>query len=199
MYTRVLTFTGVKDVDAALSMVRDTALPVARSQRGYLGVVASADRPGGVFGILSRWETEADRDASESALAKTRQETVERIGGEVTVEMFEERVVEVTQPPTPGSALMVTRFRVDPAKIDETIGFFEHEIAPQIAAAPGFRALRNMINPQTGDGIVGTVWDDQPTMQAAAEAAQTRRAEATTRGVTFGDISYREIIFTDLP
>lgn len=199
MYTRVLTFTGVKDVDAAGSMLRDNALPVVRSQRGYQGLSVSADRASGVFGILSRWETEADRDASESALAKTRQETRERIGGDLTVEMFEERIVEVNQPPTPGSALMVTRFRVDPAKIDETIDFFEREVAPQITAAPGFRALRNMINPQTGDGIVGTVWDDQHTMQAAAEAAQTRRAEATTRGVTFGDISYREIVFTDLP
>ncbi len=199
MYTRVLTFTGVKDVDAALSMVRDTALPVVRSQRGYQGMIASADRSSGLFGILSRWETEADRDASESALAKTRQETQQGIGGELTVEMFEERVAEVTQPPTPGSALMVTRFSVDPAKIDETIGVFEREVVPQITAAPGFRTLRNMINPQTGEGIVGTVWDDQQAMQAAAEAAKARRTEATGRGVTFGDISYREILFTDLP
>jgi heme-degrading monooxygenase HmoA len=199
MYTRVLTFTGVSDVDAAVSVVRDSALSVVRSQRGYQGVIASADRSGGVFGILSRWESEADRDASESALAKTREATQQRIGGELTVEMFEERVVEIAQPPTPGSALMVTRFRVDPAKIDETLEFFEREVAPQIAAAPGFRTLRNMINPQTGEGIVGTVWDDQQTMEAAAEAAQTRRAEATTRGVSFGEISYREIVFTDLP
>jgi heme-degrading monooxygenase HmoA len=199
MYTRVLTFTGIKDVDAALSMIRDTALPVVRSQRGYQGLIVSADRSSGVFGILSRWETEADRDASESALTKTRQETQQRIGGELTVEMFEERVVEVAQPPAAGSALMVTRFRVDRAKIDETIEFFEREVAPQITAAPGFRTLRNMINRETGDGIVGTVWDDQQAMQAAAEAAQPRRAEATTRGVTFGDISYREIVFTDLP
>jgi heme-degrading monooxygenase HmoA len=189
----------VSDVDAAVSVVRDSALSVVRSQRGYQGVIASADRSGGVFGILSRWESEADRDASESALAKTREATQQRIGGELTVEMFEERVVEVAQPPTPGSALMVTRFRVDPAKIDETLEFFEREVAPQIAAAPGFRTLRNMINPQTGEGIVGTVWDDQQTMEAAAEAAQTRRAEATTRGVSFGEISYREIVFTDLP
>jgi heme-degrading monooxygenase HmoA len=199
MYTRVLTFTGVKDVDAAASMLRENALPVVRSQRGYQGLIVSADRSAGVFGILSRWETEADRDASDSALTKTRQETQQRIGGELTVEMFEERVVEVAQPPTPGSALMVSRFSVDPSKIDETIGFFEREVAPQITAAPGFRTLRNMINPQTGDGIVGTVWDDQQAAQAAAEAAKTRRAEATTRGVTFGDISYREIVFTDLP
>lgn len=198
MYTRVLTFTGVSDVDAAVSVVRE-ALPVVRSQRGYQGVFANADRAGGVFGVLSRWEAEADRDASESALAKTREETKERIGGELTVELFEERVVEVAQPPTPGCPLMITRFRVDPAKIDETIGFFQREVVPQITAEPGFRTLRNMINPQTGEGIAGTVWDDQQTMQAAAEAAQTRRAEATTRGVTFGDISYREIVFTDLP
>jgi len=199
MYTRVLTFTGVSDVDAAVSMVRGSARQVVRSQRGYQGLVGSADRSGGVFGILSRWETEADRDASESALTKTRQETQQGIGGDLTVEMFEERVVEVTQPPTAGSALMVSRFRVDPAKVEEIIGVFEREIAPQITAAPGFRTLRNMINPQTGDGLVGTVWDDQQAMQAAAEADKARRAEATGRGVTFGDISYREILFTDLP
>lgn len=198
MYTRVLTFTGVSDVDGAVSMLAE-ALPVVRSQRGYQGVIGSADRSGGVFGVMSRWETEADRDATESALAKTREEAQQRIGGELTVEMFEERVVEVAQPPTPGSALMVTRFRVDPAKIDEVIGFFQREIAPQITAMPGFRTLRNMVNPQTGEGIAGTVWDDRQTMQAAAEAARTRRAEATTRGVTFGDISYREIVFTDFP
>src|SRR5260370_12426393 len=118
---------------------------------------ASADRYGGLLGVLSLWQSEADRDASESALGKTRDEARKMLGGQLTVETFEEQVVEVGKPPTVGSALMVTRISMDPAKIDENIEFFKKEIAPQIKAAPGYRALRNMINRQTGEGIAGPV------------------------------------------
>ena len=198
MYARVLTFSGVSDIDAAVRFMQDNAVPIVREQRGYQGLSASADRSGGVLGILSLWESEADRDASESALAKMREEARALFGAQLTVETFEERAVEVSRPPTVGSALMVTRISMDPAKIDENIEFFKREIAPQIKASPGFLALRNMINGRTGEGMVGTVWEDQQSMQAAATAAQARRAEAGARGVSFGDSSYREIIFADV-
>ena len=198
MYARVLTFTGVEDLDAAVAFLRDTALPVVGSQRGYQGLSASADRSGGVLGVLSLWASEADRDASESALAKTRDEARELFAAKLTVETFEERAVEVSRPPTVGSALMVTRIAMDPASIDDNIEFFQREVAPQIKATAGFRALRNMINSQTGEGIVGTVWDDEQTMRAAAADAQARRADAGRRGITFGDVSYREVVLTDL-
>ena len=197
MFARVLTFTGVTDFDAAINYLRETALPVVQSQRGYKGMTASADRSGGVLGILSLWESEADRDASESALGKTRQEAQGQFATGLTVETFEERVVQMTRPPEVGSRLMVTHISMDPAKVDENIEFFKNVVAPDIAANPGFRALRNMINPQTGEGIVGAVWDDESSMQAAATAAMARRPDAATRGVNLGEPSYREVVFTD--
>ena len=197
MYARVLTFTGVTDFDAAINYLRETALPVVQSQPGYKGMTASADRSGGVLGILSLWESEADRDASDSALGKTRQEASGQFATGLTVETFEERVVQMTRPPEVGSRLMVTHISMDPAKVDENIEFFKNVVAPDIAANPGFRALRNMMNAQTGEGIVGAVWDDESSMQAAAAAAMTRRPDAATRGVNLGEPSYREIVFTD--
>jgi heme-degrading monooxygenase HmoA len=198
MYARVLTFTGIQDFDAAVTYLQDTAQPMVRSQRGYKGLTASADRSGGILGVLSSWETEADRDASESALAKTREEARGMFGGQLTVETFEERVVEVSAPPTVGSALMVTRIAMDPAVVDDNIEFFKNEIAPRIKASPGFRALRNMMNRQSGEGIVGTVWDDEQSMRAAATEAMARRGDAEGRGVTFGEVSYREVVFVDM-
>jgi heme-degrading monooxygenase HmoA len=188
----------VNDFDAALAFLQETALPVVRSQRGYKGLSASADRSAGTLGILSLWDSEADRDASESALSKTREEARGSFATGLTVENFEERAVEVRQPPSVGSALMVTRISMDPARVDENIEFFTREIAPRIRASAGFRALRNMIDGETGDGMVGTVWDDEQTMRAAAADAQARRADAVGRAVTFGDTSYREIVLTDL-
>lgn len=200
MYTRVLNFTGINDVDAAVNLLRDKALSVLRSQRGYKGMTASIDRSTGTMGILSVWETAADREASESAVGKTREEArMELGGGELTIELFDQRALEVRRQPEVGSALMLTRFKMDPARIDENLEWFNREVAPQIMAGPGFRALRLLVNPDTGDGLAGTAVDDRPALEATAEAAIARREAATARGITFGEISFREVVFTDKP
>ena len=198
MHTRVLTFTGAKNIDDGVALAREKALPVLQQLNGYRGMSVSADRDGGVLGILSLWETEADRDASLAPLAEVRQEALDTVGGDLKVESFEELVEEAASPPTPGSALMVTRISMDPTKIDENLGFFKSEIVPRIKAAPGFRALRNMIDRKTGRGIVGSVWADQDAMKNAAAEAQARRDEGRARGVRFEEDSYREIVFADM-
>src|SRR5713226_5529051 len=168
MHSRVLTFTGAKNIDDGVVFVRENAVPVLREQNGYRGVSASADRDGGVLGVPSLWETEADRDASFDALADLRRQGVETVGGELAVESFEQLVEEVASPPMVGSALMVTRISMDPSKIDENVGFFRNEILPRITATPGFLAVRNMIDRKTGRGLVGSVWADQDAMKKAA-------------------------------
>jgi len=197
MFTRVVQFAGAKDIDGGVAFVRDTVLPVLRQQSGFRGVTASADRSGGVFGVLTLWETEANRDASESALLKVRDEGAKFIGGEMTVELYEEMVLEAVGPPREGASLLIRRVSMDPAKIDENLDFFKETVLPQIKASPGFVAVRNMINRSTGDGIVGTVWVDAASMDAAAEAAQQRQAQAAGR-VSFGDQSKREVLFVEL-
>lgn len=199
MYARVITLTGVKNFDAAVEVLRE-AVATVRSQRGYQGMTASADRSNGLLGILSLWETEADREASESALAKTRDDARERLGAaDMTVSHFEERVVQSSGPAPEGAALFVTRISMDPAKVDETIEFFKNNVAPDMASQPGFLALRNMINPQTGEGMVGTLWESDQARQAAVEAAMARRGDAASRGVTLGEPSLREVVFNDRP
>jgi heme-degrading monooxygenase HmoA len=198
MFTRLLTFTGTDNIDAGVTYLRDEVLPVLHAQRGYRGVTASASQSERVIGILSLWDTAADRDASDSALGKARQEAAKLVGGDLSVETFELMVAEIREPADVGSALMVTRLSMEPAKIDENLVFFNREVLPRITAAPGFRALRNMINRQSGEGVVGSAWADQEAMMAASEQAMARRPEAISRGVNFGETSYREIVFADL-
>jgi heme-degrading monooxygenase HmoA len=198
MFTRTVTFTGATDIDAGIRYLRDTVAPLLGEQKGFRGVTASADRSGGVLGVLSLWETEADRDASESTLAKTREEGRRVIGGEISVEHFEELLVEMAQPPKAGCSLLLRRLSMDPAQIEQNFGFFQREVLPEIKGQAGFCAVRNMINRQTGAGIVGTVWSDRASMDAAAEAAEGRRQRAAQRGVDFGEQSKREIVFVDL-
>jgi heme-degrading monooxygenase HmoA len=200
MHVRVITFIGAKNIDDGLIFLREKVMPVVSGQQGYAGLTASADRQGGVFGILSLWETEADRHASEQALAGARQEALDIMGGEMTVENFEQVVIDMAgTPPGPGAALLVQRASMDPGKMDENLAFFKSEVAPLIKANPGFRALRQLVNRETGEAIVGTVWADTDSLRAALAQGQQRRQEAGDRGVSFGEFSEREILFTDLP
>jgi hypothetical protein len=198
MHTRVVTFTGVKDFEGGLALVRDEVNPILKEHQGYRGSTVSADRSGGVLGILSLWDSAEEREASFGALAKARQQGVEITGGEMAIESFEEMVADISEIPAVGSALMVTRISMDPAKIDANLEFFKSEVLPRIKANSGYQALRNMINRETGDGAVGAVWRDQESMKAAAADAQSRRGDAISRGVNFGDVSFREVLLMEL-
>jgi heme-degrading monooxygenase HmoA len=200
MYTRLITWTNATNIDGGIEYLRGTALPVIRQQKGYRGLSATVDRSTGRLNILSIWESEADRDASDSALGKARDEATEIIGGTLRVEKLEDLVSEVVNPPVPGSALMVSPFSMDPATIDENLEYFKNEIVPQIKAAPGFCSLRNMVNRKTGEGYVGTVWVDRAALDKQAEgAAVARREAASARGITFGEIGYLEFVLVDTP
>jgi heme-degrading monooxygenase HmoA len=199
MHVRIVTFNGAKDIDAGIGFVREKVVPLVERQNGFRGLIASADRAGGVFAVLSLWETAEDRDATERDLAESRREAAAVIGSDGQVENFEQLVSEVGEtPPGPGSALMVTHVRMDPSKIDENVAFFKAEIVPRIKGSAGFQGLRNMIDRRTGEGIVGTAWTDPASRDRAAQDALANRAAGEARGVSFGDVSLREIVLAEL-
>lgn len=199
MYARIVQFTGATDVDGGVEFVRNTVTPLIRQQHGYLGMVASADRDAKLLGIMSTWESAADLEAGNSALLKVREEAQPIVGGELTVEAFEQTAIVVKQPPAVGHSLLVRRVSMDPSRVDENLEFFRTTVLPELEASPGLVAVRQLINRETGSGIVGTVWETVDAMQAAAAAAEERRARAAGQGVTFGEQTKREILYVDMP
>jgi hypothetical protein len=199
MFTRVVTYTDAKDIDAGIEYVRDTVSPVLHQQKGFAGSIASADRANRLFGVLSRWETEADRDASESAMLKAREEGQEIIGGGLSVEYFEEVLFEHVAPARVGNSLLVTRATMDPGKVDEALELFQREVLPGIRKGPGLLFVRQVVNRQTGVALVGTGWADAAAMDAAVEAAEERRRSTPDMPVTIVGRSLREIVLLEQP
>jgi heme-degrading monooxygenase HmoA len=199
MFTRIVNFIDVQDIDEGVRYIRETAVPLLRQQVGFRGTTASADRSVNQLAVLTIWATEADREASESALGKAREELRRTIGGQVEVERYEMVVTEMASPPPVGAALLVQWVSMDPATVDGNIAYFASEVVPQMKAQPGFLAVRHMIDRASGKGVVGTAWTDADSMDAAAAEGEKRRQVAAGRGVTFGDRSRREIVFVDMP
>lgn len=199
MYVRISTIKGATDIDAGIRVLEEKVVPELQQQRGFRGVTASADRAGGIVAVVSLWDTEQDMAASESAATKVRQEAVGVIGGDVTVETFEQVVADIGDPPPAvGCCLRVIRVKMDPARINDNIEFFRSEIVPRMKATPGFRGVRNLIDRASGHGVVGTLWNDEASMKAADAAAEQRRQEAASRGVEFGEMSTRVLLFSHL-
>jgi len=198
MQVRAITITGVTNVDAGVDLIRDQVLPICHGLQGYLGTTVSADRANGLVGILTMWASVEDRDASNDALAQSRVDVANVLGGTFTVENYEQVVLEVVGIPTVGSALSVARLSMSPDKVDENVAYFKSTPLPEMVATPGVQAVRNLINRETGQGIVGVVFSDQDALMAAAGAAVARREAATSMGITFESISIREILLLDV-
>lgn len=197
MFVRAVTFSGAHNIDAGIAHLKDNVVPIIHQQKGFRGITASADRSSGILGILSFWETIEDREASDSALAQSRDEGRGIVGGTISVENFEQTVEVINEPPVVGSPLMVNKTSMDPAKVEENLAFFKSDVLPRILATPGVRVVRSMMNRDTGHGMVGIVFSDRDAMTAAAGEANRRREEATARGVHFDDVSFREIVLAD--
>jgi hypothetical protein len=198
MQVRVVTFTGAANIDEGVTFVRDQVLPILISQKGYRGMTTSADRANGVFGIITLWETVEDRDASDGALTQSRVDGSNIVGGTVSVDNYEQVVLEVVSPLAVGSALSVSPMSMSPEKVDENIDYFKSSSLPDMLATPGVLSIRNMVNRETGNAIVGVVWANYDALAAAAGAAASRRAAAAERGIEFDDVSIREVLLMDL-
>jgi len=199
MFVRIVTVTGAKDIDGGLQFVKETVAPLLRQQHGWQGTTASANRSTGEVSVLSQWASKADLDASEGALQKSRAEAQAIFGGDMTVDIGEQVVFDVLKPPFLGARLLLRPLSMDPAKVEENAEFFKSTVLPQIRSGEGYLALRNVINRESGRGAVGSLWENDEALEAAAAVAEERRPMGEAHGISFEPFSKREVVFADLP
>ena len=198
MFTRLLTFRQAHDIEAGIAYLRQDILPLLRQQYGYRGVSASADRAARTFVVLTVWESEAGRDASDSVFVKTTTGVHDLVGGEYFVEQFEQVGEAITKPPVPGCWLNLVRVRLDPAAIDEHLMFFDAELLPQIASVPGFCSLRILVDRSTGRGAVSSVWENRTSLEGALASLPARVTAAMERGIAIEGVAQSEIVVAEI-
>lgn len=196
MHARVTTVTGASDIDGGVTFLRDQVVPQMRQQKGFRGLSAAGDRAAGVVTVLSLWDSRADLEASERAANQARDDTTALTGGEVNVERYEQTVWEMAETqPGPGSILHIRHVKIDPSRIDDNLEFFRRTVVPEMKARPGFLAVRQLIDRDTGEGRVGSLWADQDSLAASLAESEKRRAMAKDRGVDFGEDQVLQVLF----
>jgi hypothetical protein len=163
MYARLITVRGATKIDEAVDYIKENIVPDLRQQHGFEFINLAGNRSAGIFTVLTAWQTEADRDSSEGFSEKARNEALKVLGGDMTVDHFEETVREVGSiPPGPGAKLHVRAIKMDPAKADENLAFFKETVLPDIKSTPGFMAVRQLLPDgeveDGGDWLVQDEW-----------------------------------------
>jgi len=85
-----------ENADAAIAFMRERA-SVVLEQKGCRAIVMGVNRMTGRSFVTSVWETAADREASEAAVAGLRKEAGEVAGGQATVTLGEVAFAELKQ------------------------------------------------------------------------------------------------------
>jgi len=200
VHIRLTLIEGVQDMERAAKVLAEQVAPGLKEQKGFAGLTASADKAAGLLGVLSMWQTEADLEASSSAVSKLRGSATEAMGGRLAgVETYEQVEMELTGPPPgPGSPLVLIRSKRAPARVDEDIQFFRANVLGTIQALPGVTVVRSMINRQTGDGQLGVVLSDASHVEGVKDFARQSKDMAASQGVELDEPSVREVIFAAL-
>lgn len=198
MNVRVNTFRGATNPDNGTTYLHEKLLPLLHQQAGYRGGMTSVNRASQIVGLIALWEDNNALEASEGIAADSRAEAVSMIGGDVTAETFEQVVGEIgNPPPATGCLVRFVSFETDPARVDENVAYFRAEVLPAIKGAPGFRAVRNLINRTTGRGLTAVIVSDQDALAAAEVSFEARREKGEAHGIRFGEITHREVVLVD--
>jgi hypothetical protein len=197
MYARVTTVTGASDVDRGLALLRDHVVPQMKQQKGFRGLSVAGDRAGGVFTVLALWDSQAELEASEKVAESARASVARLMGGQISVERYEETVCEASDTsPGPEAKLHIRHIKVDPERIDDNLAFFRQKVLPDMKTRPGFMAVRQLIDRNTGKGRVGSLWTDEASLSASLAQSDQRRTKAKDRGVEFGEGRVLQILYT---
>ena len=95
MHARITTIQGQPDrIDAAVQQVRDEVLPILREQDGWKGFTVLADRSSGKMLGISFFESREAVDASDRAVADSRNRAAEASGAAAPQVEFMEVVID---------------------------------------------------------------------------------------------------------
>ena len=200
MFARYTTVRGEPDkIEAAIEYVDGEARAAVEATAGNLGFAVLADLAGGRLIGASYWDSRESMTSAESALAETRTRAASTAGGELSMERFEVVVGFRHSIPSRGALARLSRFQVEPARVDEAITSIGEESVPRVKGADGLCSFQLLLDRDTGSGMVVSSWENKAAADAFWPTAEQLRARATERaGVRFVDVADYTMIRTSV-
>jgi heme-degrading monooxygenase HmoA len=207
--TEVLVHLRINDVtvkpariDELGSVLSNKVLPVVNTQKGFQGLLCTANRTTGNCFIVTFWDSKQSVDASEKAIATTRSETIGAVDAQLNSVVIAEALRNVqVKPSRVGTRTRVVRITAPSGSATKLLDFYEKEAVPRFEAQPGFLNSR-LIREVDNDGRFAAVshWADEGALSASEKLSGSLReqvAKAVT-GAAIESVATAEIILIEL-
>jgi heme-degrading monooxygenase HmoA len=207
MHGRLTRFT-VKRQDAeqeaeAIRKFDENVARPAREMPGFRGIALMVDRDGEKGITISYWDDQAALDANAERTKQIRDRVVADSAGSMTVTAMETGEIvsmEREGDPRAGTFARLNTLDAKPEQIDATIAAYNAEVVPLLKSLPGFRSVVMSVNRETGQIVVGSVWNsEQDRASSEAKVADVRKKMAATAGAPAATVELFEIIYADIP
>ena len=153
------------------------------------------NREEGRVAVMTAWESEAARAASDAPLAPIRGEAGRILGGQVHPEEFELAVLERQQPAEPGYWNRTTRVAVPPRRLDDAIASFRTAVLPGLRGQEGCCGGAPLADRKAGTASAGTTWSSRPALDHSRPAAdQLRAGTADSAGARIAEVVESKIV-----
>jgi heme-degrading monooxygenase HmoA len=187
MFMRFTTVTGEQSrVPAALDFIEERLRPQVEATAGNQGLSTFAASDYGVVIALSYWADVEAMLASEVPFEPLARQAATVARGTLSREQYEVAAGYRRSAPPPGAVVEVSRFEFEPGKAAELVELFRTDSLPCFAAAPGLCATQLLLDRETGQGLIGSIWHDERAARAFwIPAGQLRTRTAHRVAVTY--------------
>lgn len=186
-------------VDELISFAAEQVAPACDGLRGSRGLSMFVDRTTGTCTISTAWETEQDRDDSDSALRPLRSRAGELFGAAPAVELLEMVVLDRRRPAEPGFWARTTRVSIDPVHVDDAIDAYGATTLPALELMDGFCSAVLLVDRAAGAGVSTVVFDTRTALEASRPAAdEIRRTSAAKAGAEIVDVRESELVLAGI-
>lgn len=201
-YARVARLSSVKDVDAALRLTREKAIPAWRQMKGYrLGAIHQAREADDLI-VVTHWETLEDERASSEAITPIRDEVVAAGSPAATrVDSYEVAFLLRQVQPQAGSCVrMIDIEAVRPESIDRTIDDYKQQVVPALQKQTGFQVAVLQVDRAANRAISVSIWSDENALLRSGAALSALRDQfIQEHGGRLGAITETRLLAVDVP
>jgi hypothetical protein len=166
-------------LDEVITHYKDDVRSVFTHEPGYRGMSVLVNADLGVALVEAYWATEQEMLANDTTFANPVHDAA-FFGATVSIEHYEVGSFVHTAPAHPGAAVGLTRLGTEPTSPDDVRAAYADIALGPLAASDGFRTGVLLVDPQSGRGVVETIWRDGAALVAARGSAADRRLEAAS-------------------
>jgi heme-degrading monooxygenase HmoA len=182
VFARYTTVQGEPDkIDVTMYRIDGEIRAAVESIPGNLGFAVLADTKGNRLIGASYWDSAESLRASEQPLAPAREVAAATAGGQASFETFEVAVAFRRTIPSRGAVVRLSRWVIDPARVEDGIMLTQEEILPPVKGANGLCSFVQLVDRESGAGITVTTWENQAAAEAFASVAEHLRTRASDR------------------